>query len=101
MSDINHYDYLDKNFFDFLRKLGLSEDTIEGNCGIVRAHGDKGYGYRYFWEEKGIPFHKGMALYLLSYIRPFSKTCRETEKGWVDPGKWVVKKANELMYLLP
>ena len=59
------------------------------NNGIISAHGDKCYLYRDRWEKNGIEFHKGVALYLLTYISPFSKESRETADGWVDPAKWV------------
>lgn len=86
MSDTNHYKWLDANLPSFFDAVGAD---WENNRGIIAAHGDKGYGYKYQWEEAGIPFEQGMAVYLLTYVRPFASEARETADGWVDPGKWV------------
>lgn len=86
----NHYTWLEQNLFPFLRKLGVSEDVISWNQGIISSHGDKCYGYRNYWKEKGVPFHHGVALYLLTYIHPWSEKVRATPAGWVDPWRWVI-----------
>lgn len=85
---INHYHWLDHHIFAFFEKVGVKKD---GNAGIVVAHGDKGYGYKSRWEKEGINFCHGMAIFLLSYCRPYSKEVRETEEGWVDVCEWVIK----------
>jgi len=88
MEITNHYKWLDENFLKFLKKLNIKNP--EYYIGMIVAHGDKCYSYRYQWEEKGIPFEKGVAIYLVSYISPFSKTVRETQHGWVNPCDWVI-----------
>jgi hypothetical protein len=103
---MSHYDYLNQNlpaFFDLIAA------TVEGakfcawqyNGGIVTCHGDKCYGYREDWEEAGIPFEKGVAIYLLSYCKPFSDQCRETKAGWVKPCEWVISVKDQFINLLP
>lgn len=93
---INHYNWLEKHFPEFLEKIGLDF----ANCpGIVGAHGDKCYGYRYIWKEKGIPFHHGAALYLLTYLSPYNKEVRETDNGWVAPDQWVIDNYSKFLPL--
>lgn len=88
----SHYDWLDKNLPTFFAKVGLD---WRGNEGIISAHGDKCYTYREQWEKEGIPFEHGVAVYLLSYCRPFDKESRETINGWVPPVDWVIKAYHE------
>jgi len=84
---MSHYDWLEKHLVPFMDQLDMNTDFY--NNGLIGAHGDKCYGYRYQWNEAGIPFEHGVAIYLLTYCNPFSKEVRETDAGWVDPGKWV------------
>ena len=84
---MSHYDYLDEHLPAFFEAVGVA---WEGNAGIVLAHGDKCYTYHYEWEEAGIPFAHGLAIYLLSYCYPYSQEVRETpDGGWVPPKDWV------------
>lgn len=92
----NHYKWLDHHLQTFFKALGVSCTN-----GIIVAHGDKCYSYREEWEDAGIPFSHGVALYLLSYIHPYSKTCRETEGGWIKPSDWVISNYTQLSSLLP
>lgn len=85
--EISHYDYLEMILPKFFKDVGVD---WESNAGIISAHGDKGYGYKHQWEDSGIPFPEGMAVYLLSYVSPYSETVRETDSGWIDPGQWVI-----------
>lgn len=92
----SHYDYLREHvetFFDALK--------VDGNSGIIGAHGDKCYSYRDKFEEAGLTFGQGVAIYFLSYLRPYSKECRETKNGWVDAGDWVVKNKDRFLEFLP
>ena len=73
---------------DFFEAVGVSFDE---NAGIVSCHGDKCYGYQHQWEENNIPFEHGVAIYLLTYVRPYGHEVRDTTDGWIDPGNWVVK----------
>ena len=88
-----HYGWLGRNLIIFLQRVGFSDAKY---CiGLISAHGDKGYGYKRDWEEAGIPYEQGMAVYMLTYLSPWSKTVRETDAGWVDPCQWVVEHHNK------
>lgn len=63
----NHYDYLDKVLPVFWVKCFGKTLEQSGCAGIVVAHGDKGYQYREQWVQSGVPFFRGMLLYLLTY----------------------------------
>lgn len=95
---MSHYDWLQKNLSTFFERVGVDFDQ---NAGIIGAHGDKGYGYRWRWEEHGIPFEHGMAIYLLTYTRPFSHEVRETGSTWVDPAQWVIDNYERFKDKLP
>lgn len=82
-----HYDYLEANLMSFFKLVGI--DTSPHNNGMIVAHGDKAYGFKYDWNQAEIPFERGVAIYLLSYCSPFNTESRETENGWVDVGDWV------------
>lgn len=85
-ADVNHYDWLEEHLWDLMTEFGV----IPGwNMGIIVAHGDKCSGYRGKWEQLGIPYPHGVAIYLLSYCPPYNTESRETKNGWVDPGEWV------------
>lgn len=96
---MSHYDYLDRTFPSFLKKLGIN---FEDRCpGIIVSHGDKCYAYEGKWEENNISFEHGVSLYLLTYLRPWSEEVRETKNGWVDPSDWVInnyEKFKDLLY---
>ena len=84
----NHYAWLEQNLPDFFKHCGVS---FKDNAGIIAAHGDKCSSYRNRWERHNIPFYKGVAIYLLSYCKPYSNEVRNTKNGWVDPCTWVIK----------
>ena len=81
----SHYYWLENNLEDFFKKL-----QIDYYPGIIRCHGDKCYGYRSTWEANDVPFFHGVAIYLLTYERPFDKEVRDTPNGWVPPCQWVI-----------
>lgn len=87
MRPVSHYDYLEEHLPAFFEAVGLD---WERHRGIISAHGDKCYTYRYDWEQAGIPFDHGTAIYLLSYCAPFDMEVRETERGWISPKDWVI-----------
>lgn len=91
----SHYDWLAENLQDFYKKLNIDS----GNRSII-AHGDKCYGYRDKWNEANIPFPHGVAIYLLTYEKPFDKESRNTKNGWVDPWKWVIDNYKRFKPLL-
>lgn len=96
---INHYKWLEKHFPDFIEKLLGGEESL--NCkGLIGAHGDKCYSYKPNFKEAGIDFPHGVAIYLLTYMSPFSKEVRETEHGWVDAGQWVIDNKARFLPLL-
>ena len=94
----NHYDYLEAHLPAFFEAVGVSGAN---NAGIISAHGDKAYSYRHEWEKLGIPFNHGVALYLLSYCRPFDLEVRQTAGGWVAPKDWVASNYERFSYRLP
>ncbi len=97
----SHYDWLNTNLDAFWVKV-TGKTLDQSHCaGIVGAHGDKCYGYKHNWAKAGIPFEQGVAIYLLSYVTPHSKTVRSTDGGWVDPAVWVVEHFKLLEPMLP
>jgi hypothetical protein len=96
---MNHYDWLDKYFPKFLAKLGIDFDA---RCpGIIIAHGDKCYTFKYEWKRAGIPFHYGVAIYLLTYLRPWSNAINQrTINGWIHPCDWVITEYKRFESLL-
>jgi len=97
---MNHYKWLDKNFKVFLNNLEQG-DLWKNNKSIILTHGDKCYGYEDRWKKKGIPFEHGVAIYLLSYIKPWTDYVRVTVDGWVDPCEWVEKNYTNFENFLP
>ena len=79
---MNHYQWLDKYFPTFLNSIGGNFDHCPG---IVVAHGDKFYTYKFMWKDAGVPFAHGVAIAFLTYLRPWSE---ESEK--VEIGDWVI-----------
>ena len=79
---MNHYDWFDENLNDFWLKVFNKSLDETGCAGIISAHGDKGYQYRDEWEENGIPFPHGMALYMLTYTKVMDKPKWES-RSWV------------------
>lgn len=94
----SHYDWLNANLPTIFEKLGVSWD---GNAGIVVAHGDKAYSYQDGWKEAGIHFFHGVAIFLLTYCRPYSKEVRDTDNGWVPVDKWVIDNYERFKHALP
>ena len=94
----NHYDYLHEHLMKFFKDVGVK---YEQNEGIISAHGDKAYGYRFEWNAAEIPFNHGVSIYMLTYCKPFSDEVRETDNGWVDPGEWVRDNYERFKPFLP
>jgi len=100
----SHYDYLKEHFMDFYNNVCEAECVFPSHCvneGIIVAHGDKCYSYRDKFESNGIPFAKGVAIYLLSYLNPWDNEVRETANGWVAPDEWVVDNKSRFLPYLP
>lgn len=99
----SHYDWLDENLMQFVENLKETPLEVQSyiNRGIINAHGDKCSCYKYDWDKVGIPFEHGVAIFLLSYLKPFSDEVRETENGWVDVRVWVEKNYSRFLPYLP
>lgn len=87
---VNHYHWLEKHLPSFMEDVGVIDGQLGG---IIGAHGDKCSGYSFIWEESGIPFPHAVAVYLISYLKPWCGEVREVlgnnGEEWVDPGLWV------------
>lgn len=95
---MSHYDWLNQNFELFCKSAGVDDDEHRG---LIGAHGDKCYGYRHAWEDAGIPFEHGVAIFLLTYVNPYGKEVRETENGWVNVMQWVLDNYSRFKPFLP
>lgn len=93
---MNHYKWLEKNLPTIFERLDLVYPP-----GIIVSHGDKAYSFRHQWEDAGIHFYHGVAIYLLSYVHPFNKEVRETANGWVDVCQWVINNKDRFVPLFP
>lgn len=64
---VNQYKYCDA-IIDNFWKLVFNKTAKEMWCdGITCAHGDKAYGYKDDWKKAGIPFNRGVMMFLLTY----------------------------------
>lgn len=95
---MSHYDWLEKHFNSFYKNVTGKDYDVRG---MIVAHGDKCYSHRDTFEKSGIPFERGVAIYLLTYINPFSKEVRETENGWIDPFVWIINNYNRFVLHFP
>jgi hypothetical protein len=93
----SHYDWLDVNFPIFLKDLNIDGDYR----GFIRAHGDKCYSYKGEMNKNNIHFFHGVAIYLLTYIDPYSKEVREVDGDWIHPMNWVIANKDKFMPYLP
>ena len=87
---MNHYEYIDivgKRFSDILGVRNIQD--------LVSTHGDKCYAYMY--GKTGIEAGRIACVFLLSYVKPYSETVRDTEYGWVDVESWINYKLNDPM----
>lgn len=85
----SHYYWLDNNLPAFFEKCGI--DMMARCPGIISAHGDKGSCYLFNWNKAGIHYFHGMAIFLLSYCKPYSDEVRESKSGkWVNVEQWVI-----------
>ncbi len=96
----NHYTWLDSHFDQFLDNMKHPRHGESFN-GMIVAHGDKCYGYKPDWAQVGIPFEHGVAMYLLTYLHPWSSEVRETKDRWVDPWVWVIENYSGFSAYLP
>ena len=94
----SHYDWLDKNFPSFLSSLGLDPFLSRG---LIFAHGDKCASDRYTWEKGGLHYFHGVAIYLLTYVHPYSTEVRLVGDDWVNPKQWVLQNKSRFLPFLP
>lgn len=92
---VSHYLWLDKNLNDFWLKVFNKSLNDTGFCGIISAHGDKAYCYRLRWENAGIPFPHGVAIFFLLY------TDLANEDDFMRSCEWVIEKYEEYKKYLP
>jgi hypothetical protein len=71
------------------------------NAGIIVAHSDQCYSYQAIWEDSGVAFEHGVALYLLTYMKPWCDEVRQTDNGWIKPYEWVLDNYDRLKEFLP
>ena len=89
----NHYNYLDDHLDLFWIKV-FGRNLDDSWCGgIISAHGDKGRGYSWKWENAGIPFNHGMMLFMLSYTKIMDKPKHHT-------GQWVVDNYSKYLPII-
>lgn len=98
MNRVNHYKWLEKHLPAFFAKVGINWSH---NAGIIGAHGDKCYCYRSNWQEANIPFPHGVAIYLMTYCRPYAESVRQTANGWVAAEDWVIENYARFKQFLP
>lgn len=94
----SHYDWLHANLPVIFEKLGIN---FNHHAGIIGAHGDKAYSYKTDWDKAGIHFFHSVAIYLLTYCRPYSQEVRQTKNGWVPVDVWVIDNHERFKHALP
>ena len=94
----DHYKWLEENLPSFFESIGLNPQYALGS---ISAGGDKCYGAAYKFEQAGLHFYHGVAIYLALGFDPFSDKVRNTQDGWVDPFQWIVDHKNEFTPFLP
>jgi hypothetical protein len=92
-------EWFNANFAEFLRLIGYLEtnpqpvDQLpEKIRSLDLAHGDKAAQYEERWVAAGVPYHRGLMIYLLSFLPPYTGLVRQTHQGWVDPCQWVIDR---------
>lgn len=86
----SHYAWLEANLQSFFDALQLDRNRVGDVRYYNSAYGDHCYQYRHKWEDHGIPFPHGVAIYYLSFIAPYKDEVRETVTGWIVPQDWVI-----------
>ncbi|MNV57542.1 hypothetical protein D3C71_1498790 [compost metagenome] len=94
----DHYSWLDKNLPEIFEGLGLDTRDCES---LIVAHGDKCYSAERVFQQNGIHFYHGCAMYLLTRVPPYCHEVRDTPNGWVDPFQWIVKNKNKFLKHFP
>lgn len=84
-NNISHYTQIEKVGESFSTILSLPYNIAFD----LSAHGDKCYQYEDIAKEFGIDFYQLCMVYLISYHKPYSDTCRNTPNGFVDMRTWL------------
>ena len=96
MDIINHYKWLEKYLPQFWRAVFDKSLDDMGYAGIICAHGDKAYQYRDEWEDAGIPFPHGVALFMLTYTEKMDRPKHESCEWVIDNYQWYVDLLPEI-----
>lgn len=80
---MSHYKWLDDHLEAFWINVFGKGLSATGCGGIISAHGDKVYQYKKYWEESGVPFYHGAAIYLLTYTKELGETPKHLSNQWV------------------
>jgi hypothetical protein len=83
----SHYHFLDDHFNTILTRMGCTDYV--NRFGNFSASGDKYSQYQTQWEDAGVPYFHGAAMYHLMELL-YSHEVRETKHGWIHPYQWVI-----------
>lgn len=95
---MNHYKWLESNLPVFFKNIGI--DFTYYNS-LITADGDKCAMHESFFEENGLHYCHGVAIYLLLSFQPYSEQVRDTPQGWVNPFVWIVQNKEQFLPHLP
>ena len=91
--NVSHYKYLDAVIESFWVKV-FGKTPSEMFCGgIVSAHGDKCYDYKFSMPKRNIPFNRSALLFLLTYTKLMDREKHLSEE-------WVVENYNKYVPLI-
>lgn len=91
--NVSHYKYLDAVIESFWVKV-FGKTPSEMFCGgIVSAHGDKCYDYKFSMPKRNIPFNRSALLFLLTYTKLMDREKNLSEE-------WVVENYNKYVTLI-
>lgn len=96
MSTFDFYKELERKFPIFLNNIGKS-NQIPYASSIISCDADKCEQYRKTWENAGIPYIKGVMIYLISKMNPYNKEARVT----ISASDFVLKHFSEFDNLIP
>ena len=91
--NVSHYKYLDAVIESFWVKV-FGKTPSEMFCGgIVSAHGDKCFDYKFSMPKRNIPFNRSALLFLLTYTKLMDREKHLSEE-------WVVENYNKYVPLI-
>jgi hypothetical protein len=76
--------WIDDNFWDFLKELGIHKSMFEKYERIIYSKIDLANHYKETFRRDEIPFYHGVCLFLLTYIPPWS-----AESGDIGDGIYI------------